>query len=74
MSNPLDPFGYVPGDPMEDVLSLQSYQSMDGLLAEQTGVCCPSAASCNSSASGVIIAEPKPIEPVRPLDPRIAGW
>lgn len=72
MSNPLDPFGYVPGDPMEDVLSLQSYEQADGLLAEQTGVCCPSAASCVSNASGVIIT-PKPIEPA-PIDPRIAGW
>jgi hypothetical protein len=73
MSNPLDPFGYVPGDPMEDVLSLQSYTEADGLLAEQTGVCCPSAASCVSSASGVIIKpiDPRPIEPA-PWDPRIA--
>lgn len=68
MNNPLDPFGF-PGDPMEDVLSLQSYQSIDAALAEQTGVCCPSAASCNSSASGVIVAEPRPLEPapIRPI-------
>lgn len=57
MSNPLDPFGF-PGDPMEDVLSLQSYESIDGTLAEQSGVCCPSAASCVSNASGVIVIKP----------------
>ena len=32
--NPLDPFGGgVPGDPMESVLSLQTYSAADGAIA-----------------------------------------
>jgi hypothetical protein len=50
--NPLDPFGGVPGDPMSDVLALQSYgvSNLSDACA-QSQVSCPSNVSCNSNYS-----------------------
>ncbi|HEU0055504.1 MAG TPA: hypothetical protein VFQ39_20090, partial [Longimicrobium sp.] len=50
------------------VLSLQTYTQATAGLAENTGVCCPSEASCNSKTSAAIVPVPVPVDP-RPFEP-----
>jgi hypothetical protein len=67
-TNPLDPFGRgLPGDPMEQVLSLQSYSVAGEAFDCVSKVSCNSSASCNSefSESG---GGPTPTTPATPVD------